>query len=77
MRAEPKAENLAQKVWLTKRELATYLGFSQRFIDQHVRPFLAVFKPNPGWGTKVLFNREEVDAFIRSRKQEGIEVPLS
>ncbi len=59
--------------FLTKARLAKYLGFSTRFIDMHLRPFLTVYKLNPGFGTKILFSREEVDRLIESRR-EGIQV---
>lgn len=58
-----------EKPWLSKRELSLYLGFSTRFIDAHLRPFLSVYKPNPGFGTKILFSRAEVDRLIESRKE--------
>jgi hypothetical protein len=60
--------DLGTKTWLTKRELAQYLGFSPRFVDNYIRPFVAVFQPHAGYRGKILFSREEIDRFIRSRE---------
>jgi len=59
-------DRFSDKKWLTKKQLAAYLGFSTRFIDQSIRPHLREYRPNPHGGRKILFSREEVDEFIRA-----------
>jgi isocitrate dehydrogenase kinase/phosphatase len=52
--------DLFQRVYLTKREAAIYLNLSERQIDKVVRPFVKTYRPQPGWGTKILFHREDL-----------------
>lgn len=60
--------DLSEKKWLTKKEVAIYTGFSKRFIDSHIRPFVLCSQLNPQYKGKVLFSREELDKFIISRR---------
>lgn len=65
-KTENEMPNVCEKRWLTKKELASYLGFSTRFVDQSIRPYLREYRPNQHGGRKILFSRDEVDAFIRA-----------
>ena len=61
--------DIATKPWLTKRELAAYLGFSERYVDEHVRQHIDEFCPSGPSGKKILFSRAEVDSYITSTKR--------
>lgn len=52
---------VSQSPWMTKDETATYCRKSVRAIDRD-KEF-----PRVKFGSRVLFNREAVDAYLRSK----------
>lgn len=59
---------LADMVWLPKRQAACHAGCSVRYFDMYIRPYISAYQPNPGFGNKLLFRRNEIDEFLMSRK---------
>lgn len=58
------------KRWLTVRELADYIGYSQRSIYRFVTERrIPYYQPGPG--RSLLFDRGEVDAWIASHRHEA------
>lgn len=57
--------------WLTIEEAATYLRVSVKTFRRHVMPGLAL----GGVGSRFLFRREELDAWVGREKAGGYEHP--
>lgn len=56
-----------QLTFVTKRIAAEMLGMSQRQFDLVVRPHVKAYQPAPGSRGKLLFRRDELEAFVESR----------
>lgn len=56
-----------QKVWLSKKELATYLGVTTRYIEMNINtnPRVDVYRMSE---RVVLYNKENIDLIIRRSK---------
>lgn len=66
----PRKRNLGvvsplQKIWLSKKELAKYLGVSERYIEANLNmnPKVRIFRLSE---RTTLYNRENIDAVIMS-----------
>lgn len=58
---------VAAKKWLTRQEVADYLGVSPSMIDRHLRHSLPTYSVVPG-GRSFVFKREEVDAWVEANR---------
>jgi len=56
---------IATKPWLTREELAIFLGCGTDHVDKHVRDLLEDSSRIPG-GKRPLFSRDEVVKLIRA-----------
>lgn len=56
-----------QKVWLSKKELAAYLGVTTRYIEMNINtnPRVDVYRMSD---RVVLYNKENIDLIIRRSK---------
>lgn len=56
-----------QKVWLSKKELAAYLGVTTRYIEMNINtnPRVDVYRPSE---RIALYNKENIDQLIRRSK---------
>ena len=56
-----------QKVWLSKKELAAYLGVTTRYIEMNINtnPRVDVYRMSE---RVVLYNKENIDLIIRRSK---------
>ncbi len=55
------------KIWLSKNELAAYLGVTTRYIELNINtnPKVDVYRPSE---RTVLYNKENIDQIIRRSK---------
>lgn len=56
-----------QKVWLSKKELAAYLGVTTRYIEMNINtnPKVDIYRPSE---RIVLYNKENIDQIVRRSK---------
>ena len=56
-----------QKVWLSKKELAAYLGVTTRYIEMNINtnPRVEMYRPSE---RIVLYNKENIDRMVRRSK---------
>lgn len=56
-----------QKIWFTKKELCSYLGVTERFVERIINPMpgVEIFQPS---GRTYLYNKENIDRMIRRSK---------
>ena len=59
----------APEAFITKRELAAYLGVSESWIQRRMKLGLP-FHREPVFGRTVRFKRSEVDAWLESRGEQ-------
>jgi len=53
-----------KKVWLAKKEVKTYLGVSDEWIDKYLYANIHVYNV----GRKIFFRQDEIDAYIEKNK---------
>ena len=55
------------KVWLSKKELAAYLGVTMRYIEMNINtnPKVDIYRPSE---RIVLYNKENIDQIVRRSK---------
>jgi hypothetical protein len=57
---------LAVEPWLSKREIATHLRFSVRWVELRVNEGM----PCERWGGRLRFRASEVEAWLRGRNDD-------